>query len=137
MKKSGQAARYVFFAVIFAAGLFLAGSLRHTQRQAVNLTEDDSGKPITVSKGAIILLKLHDHVDGGYRFDSLQYNATVIKLQKHSNVAPAKNRYGSSGIDTWQFTATAKGKSVLKLTATRPWKGGGTVTVFDNLVIVK
>jgi predicted secreted protein len=104
----------------------------------VTLTEHSSGKKITVSNGRSITLTLSDKVDGGYRFDSVKYDTTVLRLEKHTQRPPDdKSRIGSPGHDRWQFTAIKKGKTTLKITASRPWARGATITIFSNTIVVK
>jgi predicted secreted protein len=130
--------KYLFFAAIFIGGLCLAKSLQQPGRQIIKLTDADAGKQLVVKKGQIFMLTLPDHVDGGYRFDTIQYNAAIVTLQKHSENPPQPNSPpGRSGTGTWHFIAVNKGKTTLRVSATRPWKGGGTVTVFENEVVVK
>jgi predicted secreted protein len=110
----------------------------HFAVQTVNLTENNSGKKITVSKGRPITLTLPDQVDGGYRFDSVKYDTTILRLEKHTQRPPDdKSRMGSPGHDRWQFTAVKKGKTALKITASRPWARGATITIFSNIIVVK
>lgn len=91
-----------------------------------------------VSKGRPITLTLSDKVDGGYRFDTAKYDTTVLRLEKHTQMSPDdKSRMGNPGHDVWQFTAIKKGKTILKITASRPWKDGGTITIFSNIILVK
>jgi len=107
--------------------------------QTVNLTENNSGKKITVSKGRPITLTLSDQVDGGYRFDSVKYDTTILRLERHTQRSPDdKSRMGSPGHDIWQFTATKKGRTALKITASRPWaRRATTITIFSNIIVVK
>ena len=132
------ASRYIFFATLFIAGLWFAKALRSDGRQVTALTENDAGKTLAIKKDMLFTLTLPDHVDGGYRFDSIQYNRAVVSLQKHTNNPPSSNSApGRSGTGTWQFITKGLGQTTIKVTATRPWKGGGTVTVFENKVMVK
>jgi predicted secreted protein len=130
--------RFVFFAVLLFGGLWFAKTMQTSSQQVVNLTDNDAGKTLATKKGQVFTLTLPDHVDGGYRFDTIQYNTAVIALQKHSASTPPPNSApGYPGIGTWKFIAIKKGTTNIKVTATRPWKGGGTVTVFENKVMVK
>jgi predicted secreted protein len=104
----------------------------------INLTENDSGKTLTVSPGQTFTLTLPDKVDGGYRFDPAKYDASVLRLEKHLERSPAaNNRLGNPGQDSWRFTSLKKGKTTLKITASRPWVGGGKIIIFKNIIIVK
>ncbi len=128
----------IIFLIISPIVCYCQKTTHHFAVQTVNLTESDSGKKITVSKGRPITLTLSDKVDGGYRFDSVKYDTTVLRLEKHSQRSPDdKSRMGSPGHDLWQFTAVKKGKTALKITASRPWARGAAITIFSNTIVVK
>ena len=117
--------KYILFAGIFLAAILLAVSLRLSAQPTVQLSEHNSGKTLVVKKGCIIILTLRDHVDGGYRFDSIRYNAKILQLLKHQQKPPAADsKPGAPGAGTWQFLALTAGETRLSLTATRPWHGG-------------
>lgn len=106
--------------------------------QVINLTENNSEKTLTISKGQIFTLTLSNKVAGGYRFDPPKYDTSILRLEKHNEKPPPPNGgLGNPGQDIWQFTALKTGKTVLKITATRPWAGGGAITIFENIVIIK
>ena len=130
--------RFVFFAALFFVGLWFAKTVQIQSRQVIALTDNDAGKSLAINKGQVFTITLPDHIDGGYRFDTIQYNPAVITLQKHSASTPQPNSApGYPGTGSWKFIAIKKGTTKIKVTATRPWKGGGTVTVFENKVMVK
>lgn len=104
----------------------------------IKLTADNSGKKLIIVKGQIFILTLPNHIDGGYRFDKPKYNAVILRLFKHSETSPGNNgKPGQPGHDAWQFIAVGKGASNLKITASRPWAGGGTIILFSNIIRVK
>jgi len=111
---------------------------RLAKAQAIILTDNDSGKVLSISKGGVFALTLPDHIDGGYRFDKAQYDTLSIRLDNYTQKPPPPNSPpGRSGLAVWQFTTIKSGKSNLKITATRPWNGGGTITLFENTIVVK
>lgn len=106
--------------------------------QTLHLTESNSGKKIIVSKGRPITLTLPDKVDGGYRFDIVKFDTTVLRLEKHTQRPPDnKSLMGSPGHDVWQFTSISKGKTALKVIVSRPRARGATITIFSNTIVVK
>jgi predicted secreted protein len=110
----------------------------NSSSQTINLIETDNGKTLTISKGQEFTLTLPNRVDGGYRFDKEQYDTTILRLQKHIKKPPAANSgLGSPGTGLWQFISIKNGETTLKITASRPWTKSGTITAFENTVIVK
>ncbi len=107
-------------------------------RVAKQLTEDDSGKTLVVSTTQSFILTLPDHVNGGFRFNKASFDTTILKLQEHHESPPQPNAPpGRSGVGTWQFTALKKGKTILTVTSSRPWARSDSVTIFQNIVLVK
>ncbi len=120
----------LFFLVAFSA---MSGGM-----QVINLTESNSGKTLTLSKSQTFTLTLPNRADGGYKFDKAQYDPSILRLEKHSKKSPpANSALGKPGEDVWQFVALKKGKTSLKITASRPWTKAGIITEFKNEVIVK
>ena len=127
----------LFFLVAFSA--ISGGKQQHNETlQIINLTEYNSGKRLIISKGQVFTLTLPNRTDGGYRFDKAQYDPSVLRLEKHiKKSAPANSALGKPGEAVWQFVALKKGKTTLKITASRPWTKVGIITEFENEVIVK
>jgi predicted secreted protein len=129
---------FTLFPVAFLAILGCPKTIHNSGRQMINLTENDIGKKLTITKGEEFTLTLPNHVDGGYRFDKEQYDSSVLKLEKHlEQPPPAGSRPGASGTGIWQFIAQKNGKTSLKITSSRPWKKTEMITSFENMVIVK
>jgi predicted secreted protein len=106
--------------------------------QVKTLTGDDSGKTLIIKLGESFVLTLPDRVDGGFRYNKEQYDSTVLRLDKHYQGAPTPDaRPGRPGSATWEFIAVKKGKSILKLTVSRPWAATDSITNFQNIVLVK
>ena len=99
--------RYVtllFFLFAFSA---ISGGI-----QVINLTENNSGKKLIISKGRTFTLSLPNHTDGGYRFDKAQYDPSILRLEKHGKKSPSANSaLGKPGEDVWRFVALKKGKT--------------------------
>jgi predicted secreted protein len=114
------------------------GHSQVTKTHILKFTVDDSGKKTVITKGQRFTLTLPDHVDGGYRFNKPQYNKAVLLLIKHEGVSPGNNnRPGEPGHDTWEFIAVKKGRSNLKITASRPWTKNNIIIVYSGMVLVK
>ena len=122
--------------IVLIAVLAFTACEKGPSGMTVNLTAADSNKTISVVKGEKILITLGNPGDGGFSFDSWQYNSSVLTLGKHTrNLPPANAPTGDFGSDTWQFTAAASGTSTLKITATQ--SPVEVVTMFSGNVVVK
>jgi predicted secreted protein len=105
---------------------------------SLQLTEQDSGKTITVSPGEILQLTLGDPGDGGYTFDPLQYDSSVLSLKDHTLSLPKNtNIIGDFGSDTWEFSALRTGTTALTITATRGSDKTSTLVIFTGTIAVK
>jgi predicted secreted protein len=106
--------------------------------QAVNLTEKDNGKAVTISKGQEITLTLPNKTDGGYRFDKPECDTTLLHLEKYTERPPdARSALGAAGQGIWQFIALKTGETTLKITVSRPWTKESVITEFETAVTVK
>jgi predicted secreted protein len=103
---------------------------------SVQITEQDNGKTISISQGEILKINLGNPGDGGYDFDAPQYNLSVLSLKDHVHTPPATNRVGDFGRDTWEFSATKTGTTVLTIIAMRPWDKNNQVAMFTGNVLV-
>jgi predicted secreted protein len=131
-------ALFIIPLIVFPAINYCQKTMQNHNLQVKHLTESDSGKTLTISKGQIFTLTLPNRVAGGYRFDKAQYDTSVLRLDKYIERLPAANSaLGSHGWGTWQFTVLRKATTTLKITASRPWHGGGTITEFSSIVMVK
>ena len=86
---------------------------------------------------AFLTLTLFNKVDGGYRFNNEQFNPAVLQLESHSATAATDGRQGSPGRETWQFKTIKKGKTLLRITASRPWLPKDSIAIFSDVIIVK
>ena len=73
---------FLSFPLAFLAILGCPKSIYKSGPQMIYLTENDSGKKLTISKGDEFTLTLPEKIDGGYRFDKEQYDSTVLRLEK-------------------------------------------------------
>ena len=123
---------------LFPAILTIAACPKDEGKQMIHLTENDSGKILSIAKGQAFTLALPSHSGGGYRFDKAQYDSAILQLQKYTeNPPPASSNLGKPGEGVWQFTGLKKGQTQLKITESRPWTKEGIIIEFENTVIVK
>jgi predicted secreted protein len=128
----------MFFPIVFITILGCPKMAHNSGLQVINLTEDDFGKKLIIAKGGVFTLTLPNRADGGYKFDKEQYDPSILRLVKHiKRPPPANSALGKPGEDVWQFIALKKGKTVLKITASRPWTKRGIITEFENEITVK
>ncbi len=136
--KLAHSGLFIFLPVAFLAALGLPKTIPYSASQVIALTENSTGKKLTISKGQEFTLTLPNRVDGGYRFDKEQYDTTILRLEKNIEKSPAANStLGKPGYGVWRFIALKKGKTVLKVTASRPWTKAGVLIIFKNIVVVK
>src|ERR1700712_4562002 len=110
----------------------------YVQQPPKKLTADNNGNIISINNGTVFNLTLDNNVDGGYHFDSVIYNKDLLQLIEHTAMPPrAHSGLGNHGRDTWRFVAIKNGRSVLKLTASRPWNHGDILNVFTSIILIK
>ena len=118
--------------------LLAAFSAISAAKQTISLTENGSGKILVISAGQRFTLTLPNRADGGYRFDKVQYDPAFLRLDEHiKKQPPAGSPLGKAGEDSWEFAALKKGKTTIKITASRPWTKAGIMTEFRNDVNIK
>ncbi len=103
---------------------------------SVQITAQDSGKTITLSLRQTLKMTLRNPGDGGYIFDPLQYDSSLLRLVSHIHTPPTTNAIGNFGTDTWTFSALKAGSTALKVTATRGTDKNSTIVMFAGTVAV-
>ncbi len=89
----------------------------------ITLTTADTHKDITAKKGQKIQIMLRNPGDGGYQFDEVTIDRSLLFLDSHTHAAPPNNgMVGNFGTDTWIFSTVATGKTSIKITASRSWE---------------
>jgi len=131
MKKNYTIALFLFIAVFFAVA---SCKKDNGNKPVIQLTSVDSNKTFTVTQGQTIKITLNNPGDGGYAFDSWQYNGSILKLDSHIHLLPVDPSPGNDGADEWQFTALQSGSSTLKITASRG--SADTIVMFSGFVKV-
>jgi Chagasin family peptidase inhibitor I42 len=129
MKKNYTIALFLFITAFFAVA---SCKKDNTNKPVIQLTSVDSSKTLTVTQGQTIKITLNDPGDGGYEFNSWQYDNSILKLDSHTHLLPVDPL--SVGADEWQFTALQNGLSTLKITASRG--SADTIVMFSGFVRV-
>ncbi|TWJ01436.1 putative secreted protein [Mucilaginibacter frigoritolerans] len=129
---------FVFFTVAFMLIFCGQKPISEQKRQATSITEKDSGKTLRLLTGQQFTLTLPDRIDGGYRFNKIQFDTTILKVDKHVEHLPAAGEaLGKPGQAIWWFIGLKKGKTIVKITISRPWKKADSITVFSDTVMVR
>ncbi len=94
-----------------------------------------------VVKGQIISVTLCNPGDGGYKFDTPQYDSSILNLISHVNIPIQSNIYppmpgGCYGNDVFKFQVLNTGTSKLNITASQPWIGGSTSNMFNATFVI-
>lgn len=115
-------------------------SCKKTQNnpRTVEINQQDNGKTTVVSTAEILALTVGNPGDGGYTFDPLQYDSTVLSLKDHTRNLPKNtNTVGDFGSDTWEFRTLRTGNTALTITATRGSDKSSTIVIFTGNVTVR
>ncbi len=112
----------------------------HVYASSLELVSTDSGKSFNVTGGQTIKVTLSNPGDGGASFDAPIYDNTILQLVNNRHINPVINTanpvVGNFGSDYWEFVAIKSGNTNLKITASQPWSGGGTTTMFSANITV-
>jgi predicted secreted protein len=104
----------------------------------VQINASANGKTTTISENQTLTITLGDPGDGGYTFDPLQYDQSVLKLVTHRlNPPPANSPTGDFGTDTWSFNALKSGSTTVVITATQGNNTNSTIALFSGTIAVK
>ncbi|MEI7688688.1 MAG: peptidoglycan-binding protein [Candidatus Nomurabacteria bacterium] len=107
----------------------------------LNLTSTDNTKSFGVVKDQIISITLCNPGDSGSKFDTPQYDSSILSLTSHINVPlntpnPPGLTGGCYGNDVFKFQALNSGSSKIIITVSQPWTGGSTATIFSSDITV-
>jgi predicted secreted protein len=124
--------------IITCAGLISSckAGQEASNQLSVQITAQDNGKSVALSLRQTLKMTLANPGDGGYTFDQLQYDSSVLSLVSHVHTPPTTNAMGNFGTDTWVFSALKAGSTTLKVTATRGTDKSSTVVMFAGTVAV-
>jgi predicted secreted protein len=133
--------RAIFTLIFIIAFTGLVNSCKKGEgasQQLVQINALANGKTTTISEGQTLAITLGDPGDGGYTFDPLQYDQSVLKLVVHKlNPPPANSPTGDFGTDTWSFSALKAGATTVVITASQGNNANSTVAMFSGTIAVK
>ncbi len=127
----------VFLITIIGLSMLISSCKKgggNSNMQLLQINSQNNGKTIAVSKGQSLRLTLKNPGDGGYSFDTPQYNSSVLSLTGHTHSSGASSAVGGFGDDAWEFKALKTGESTLVITATRPFDKNNPVVMFSGKV---
>ena len=90
------------------------------------LTEANDGSSVTLHKGDILPIHLHENASTGYRWSVDAFDRSVISAKEDGYDGNAQS-VGSGGTAKWIVEAIGPGTTQFKLTLSRPWEGDGSV----------
>jgi inhibitor of cysteine peptidase len=89
----------------------------------VHLTEADNSGQVTLKQGQELVIALEANPTTGYKWELADCDRSVLSQQGEPSYAASQPvRPGSSGLESWRFTAQAKGETGLRLVYHRPWE---------------
>lgn len=110
-------------------------------RKPITVTQDDSGRKISMRPGEELLVRVHGNASTGYEWKLADTAQPVLApsgaVQYERDPAPA-NHVGVGGVETWRFAAAGVGHQQLELRYQRPWEPAPTnVISFDVEVTIE
>jgi len=105
---------------------------------ALEISEPDNGRHITISLGEEILIRLPGNPTTGYQWEVLPNDPTLLKQKGEPVFVSDTNLIGSGGQITFLFVPCGIGSTHLKLAYDRPWeKQKPPIRVFEIGITVK
>lgn len=121
----------------FAVSISSCQKGQHVNLPYVQVNGADNGKTISLAQGQPLKVVLGNPGDGGYTFDTPQYDPSILSLKGHTQTPPANtNLIGDFGTDTWEFSALKSGNTSLTVTATRSFEANSTVVIYTGKIAV-
>ncbi|MDH7517534.1 MAG: protease inhibitor I42 family protein [Candidatus Thermoplasmatota archaeon] len=84
------------------------------------ITAEDNDATLFLKKGDKLNLELRDYGDGGYTWEIVTLDETVLSLTERYDSQPS-GMLGDFGNDIWVFTAEKTGSTTLELECSRSW----------------
>ena len=109
----------------------------------LKLTSPDNGKTLNVANGQTIEITLANPGDGGYQFNTPDYDNSIIKLISTTSIpyvsaSGTPIRVGNFGTVVFKFQTLNVGQSKINITASRSWeKSGNGVSIFSSTIVVQ
>jgi len=129
-KRHGESIVAIFAVAAIMASAFIGCSAKRTSvamaanpGQAITITEQDSGKTISMATGQTLFVGLASNPSTGYQW-MLQGTPAPLELAKSDFAGDPQqsNVPGAGGTQQLQLTAKAAGTVVLTLEYRRPWE---------------
>jgi predicted secreted protein len=92
--------------------------------KTVTLTEDASGKTVTLAEGGQVVIRLAGNPTTGYSWGESAITGEAVRQDgpQRYEAEAALGRVGSGGVFEWKLVAAKAGRSVVKLEYRRPWE---------------
>jgi inhibitor of cysteine peptidase len=94
---------------------------------SVALTDQDSGRTITLHVGQSCTVSLFENATAGYRWAIDSIDPHLLEGTEAAS-AYSSGAVGSGGRVAWTFIARAPGTTVLKMKLWRRWEGDSSIT---------
>ena len=112
--------RKVFLLVILA--LLLSGCLGG-QQNVTTLTDQDSGKSVSLTAGDLLMLRLSSNPTTGYRWALKSVDQDILSQNGKPAYTPSNGRQvGAGGTEVWRFLAEKPGETTLTMIYARSWE---------------
>ena len=122
-----------------AVTLLLAGCAG--QQPEVTAGIDQSGQPVRMQTGQVLVVSLPSNPSTGYRWEVETIDSTVLQQMGEAEyqilAGSATPRVGQGGIETFHFEAVGPGKTPLRLFYRRSFEDAEPAQIFFLLVTVK
>jgi len=127
----------VLIFLAFAVSISSCQKGQHVNLPYVQVNGADNGKTVSLAQGQTLKVDLGNPGDGGYTFDTPQYDASVLSLKGHTHTPPPNtNVTGDFGTDTWEFIALKSGSTSLTVTASRSFQANSAVVIYTGNIAV-
>ena len=117
---------FVTLVLVAILAMMLAGiNGAHASGAAVQLTDADNGKTVTVKADQALILRLGANPTTGFGWEVSQVDAQLLAQRDSKIYEPAntdKPVVGGGGVEIFQFTALQKSETTLKLIYHRAWE---------------
>lgn len=107
------------FLILVACSLLL---LLSNPLYALELTEQDHGRTVTVAAGEQVTLRLEGNPTTGYLWELLRYNQELLTLVGETGFVRDADRPGAGGRFVFRFAPRGVGETRLQLVYLRPWE---------------
>jgi len=84
------------------------------------ITVEDNGTTLFLKKGETVNLELKDYGDGGYTWEIITLDETILSITERYDSEPS-GMLGDFGNDIWVFTSGNLGSTTLELKCSRSW----------------